>query len=249
MTRDFTERETAEGNERGERDAEADGDGTSRRALLGATAAVATTGALGSLGAAKQRESRTNDEGRPNQQSGGAARAKRAFRFGGREQGWYGRAPESIENESVAGIANPTLRLEPGAVYEVTWENLDGEPHNFAFRDADENFLPVILPEGADLGATTVGNATGTTTEGTATETTAEGTTTTGGVGLPENGIEQTEIIREQGDDQTFYFVAVEEIADYLCVIHPELMVGQVTVGGSTTQTTGTGGETTTGSE
>ncbi|UPV76676.1 hypothetical protein M0R89_18590 (plasmid) [Halorussus limi] len=218
-------------------------DGWSRRAVLGGAAAAVTASAFGSLAVrgSASRDSRTG------QQAGGPT-AKRAFRFGGREQGWYGRAPESIDREGVAGIANPTLRLEPGAVYEVTWENLDGLPHNFAFRDADENFLPVILPEGADPRGTAAGNATTTADAGTATATTG----TAGAAALPENGIEQTEIIRQQGADQTFRFVAVPQIADYLCVVHPERMVGAVRFGDETTaaggETTAGGGETTTGS-
>ncbi|WP_135854222.1 cupredoxin domain-containing protein [Halorussus salinus] len=219
-----------------------DSDGRSRRALLGGVAAALTTSAFGSLGVRG-----AGDEPRPKRQEGGV-RARRAFRFGGREQGWYGRAPESIDRESVAGVANPTLRLEPGAVYEVTWENLDGLPHNFAFRDAEGSYLPVILPEGADAEATPVENATGgnatgdagtggdaTTAEGGTTRGDTTGTATTGdsAVALPENGIEQTEIIRQQGADQTFRFVAVPEIATYLCVVHPERMVGEVVVGGS----------------
>lgn len=221
-----------------------DSDGRSRRAVLGGVAAALTASGLGSLGAYGS-EARAD---RPEGQAGGAATARRAFRFGGREQGWYGRAPESVDREGFAGIANPPLRLEPGAVYEVTWENLDGEPHNFAFRDADENFLPVVLPEDADAPATPIGNATATTGTGTATADAETGTETESGgaAALPENGIEQTEIIERQGADQTFRFVAVPEIADYLCVVHPERMVGPVTVGG---RTTATGGETTTGTE
>lgn len=260
MTRDFGEREKRrkreEAESRGGQEETEDRNGASRRALLGATAAVATTGALGafgSLGTAKQREdwtSRTQREGqtgragRIDEQAGGAAKAKRAFRFGGRVQGWYGRAPMAIN-----GYANPTLRLEPGVVYEVTWENLDGAPHNFAFRDADENFLPVILPEGADVEATSIANATGGNTtdaiDGNATttmtgETTGTRTTQSGTTQFPENGIEQTDIIREQGDDQSFYFVAVEEIAEYLCVVHPERMDGEVSFE-SAAQTTAAG--------
>lgn len=222
-------------------------DGRTRRAVLGGVASALTASAFASLGASGSGRgaSRTDRQGDPDPTG-----AKRAFRFGGREQGWYGRAPEAIDREAIAGIANPPLRLEPGAVYEVTWENLDGLPHNFAFRDADQNYLPVILPEGADAEATAVENAT----SGTATTATAGGETTESGtVSLPENGIEQTEIIRQQGADQTFRFVAVPEIADYLCVVHPERMVGPVTVGGGTTtagdEATAENDATTTGSE
>ncbi len=46
--------------------------------------------------------------------------------------GWIGVEPEEIEDEE-----NPTLELEAGQTYEVTWENPDGLPHNFAILSAD----------------------------------------------------------------------------------------------------------------
>lgn len=92
-----------------------------------------------------------------------------AFRLGGRVPGWQGRQPQEIQ-----GTENPTLSVQEGEVYELTWENLDGAPHNFAFRDDQGNNLPVILPEGATVTgtptaggqagnqtATTMGNQTG----------------------------------------------------------------------------------------
>ncbi|WP_336024681.1 PQQ-dependent sugar dehydrogenase [Halobellus salinisoli] len=45
---------------------------------------------------------------------------------------WIGRAPESI-----AGTENPTLELEAGQEYEITWENVDGQPHNIAIQDSE----------------------------------------------------------------------------------------------------------------
>lgn len=44
--------------------------------------------------------------------------------------GWEGVAPEMIEGET-----NPTLSLEAGQGYVLTWENGDGTSHNFAIRD------------------------------------------------------------------------------------------------------------------
>ncbi|GAB7020382.1 PQQ-dependent sugar dehydrogenase [Halostagnicola bangensis] len=46
--------------------------------------------------------------------------------------GWIGVEPDEIEDEE-----NPTLELEAGQTYEVTWENSDGLPHNFAILSAD----------------------------------------------------------------------------------------------------------------
>ncbi|PGF14510.1 plastocyanin [Natrinema sp. CBA1119] len=48
------------------------------------------------------------------------------IRFGGRISGWVGIAPDAIADER-----NPTLTLVQGEEYTVTWENLDGAPHNF----------------------------------------------------------------------------------------------------------------------
>ncbi|MFC7044938.1 PQQ-dependent sugar dehydrogenase [Halobacteriaceae archaeon GCM10025711] len=58
------------------------------------------------------------------------------IRLGGEIPGWVGQAPASIE-----GQTNPTLELSAGQPYRVTWENLDGAPHNFAVLDGDGNAL------------------------------------------------------------------------------------------------------------
>lgn len=56
------------------------------------------------------------------------------FEFGARVEGWEGQSPSEIEGEQ-----NPTLDLEPGTQYRVTWENLDGVDHDFTILDADGN--------------------------------------------------------------------------------------------------------------
>ncbi|WP_135805486.1 plastocyanin/azurin family copper-binding protein [Halorussus marinus] len=144
-----------------------------------------------------------------------------SYRFGGEVQAWQGRAPEAI-----ADTENPTLELEAGRVYEVTWENLDGQPHNWAFRDGDGNDLAVIYPN-VESGTAGEGTTTEAATATTAAETTTGEMTT---VEPPEDAIEQTEQISEEGATQTFHFVATEEIADYYCPVHPNTMVGEVTV-------------------
>lgn len=58
------------------------------------------------------------------------------FRLGGVTEAWQGRAPSSIEGE-----ANPTLQLQAGQDYAIVWENVDGQPHNVAILDANENEL------------------------------------------------------------------------------------------------------------
>lgn len=50
--------------------------------------------------------------------------------LGGETNGWIGESPSSIQ-----GQTNPTLTLEAGAEYTVTFENLDGLPHDFHIVD------------------------------------------------------------------------------------------------------------------
>ncbi|WP_231188827.1 PQQ-dependent sugar dehydrogenase [Haladaptatus sp. DYF46] len=69
------------------------------------------------------------------------------LRFGGRVQGWQGRAPQRIK-----GKKNPTLNLQPGKKYKVVWENLDGQPHDFAIQDSNGNTIkktPIVSQQGA----------------------------------------------------------------------------------------------------
>lgn len=54
----------------------------------------------------------------------------------GETSGWVGRAPMEIEGET-----NPTLTLEAGVDYTLTWTNTDGAPHNFAIDDGEGNDL------------------------------------------------------------------------------------------------------------
>ncbi|WP_256299723.1 PQQ-dependent sugar dehydrogenase [Haloarchaeobius salinus] len=115
------------------------------------------------------------------------------IRLGGEVEAWQGRAPESI-----SGQANPTLSLQAGQQYELTWENLDGLPHNVLIRDSDGNQLV------------------------------------------------RSELISQQGETQTVTFTASSEMSRYLCEVHPNTMVGDVSVSGQAGTTTGTETETTT---
>lgn len=87
--------------------------GTTRRAFL-------TTMAAGSLVAASGRTDAQTE----------------TFRLGGEVQAWQGQKPSSIDGKS-----NPALKLKPGQKYRVVWENLDGQPHNFALLDSSGNTL------------------------------------------------------------------------------------------------------------
>ena len=162
--------------------------------LLGAT----------SLGAAQQTTTST-------------AQPVQRYRFGGEVQAWQGRAPQSIQGQS-----NPSLQLSVGQVYEVTWENLDGQPHNFALQNEDGQNLAVIFP---NVPAGTAGQGTTTTTDGTA--------TTGGTVTPPDDAIAVTETVTEQGATQTLRFVVTPEVAQYICTIHPTTMVGDVETQGN----------------
>jgi len=52
--------------------------------------------------------------------------------LGAETSGWQGVSPDAIADET-----NPTLELEEGTTYEVTWENLDGAAHNFVIVDSE----------------------------------------------------------------------------------------------------------------
>lgn len=90
-----------------------------RRRLLGGSAALAglfaTGGCLDSI-------------------TGGGG--NESIELGGQTDGWQGQAPGDIEGET-----NPTLSLESGTTYDLTWENLDGQEHELIIEDADGNEL------------------------------------------------------------------------------------------------------------
>ncbi|AEH38830.1 PQQ-dependent sugar dehydrogenase [Halopiger xanaduensis] len=52
--------------------------------------------------------------------------------LGGETSGWTGVAPDAIADET-----NPTLELAEGTTYELTWENVDGAPHNVVIESED----------------------------------------------------------------------------------------------------------------
>ncbi|QLK26500.1 PQQ-dependent sugar dehydrogenase [Natrinema zhouii] len=85
---------------------------TSRRRVLQAAAAAGGVVGLSGIGVA-QFESQT-------------------IELGGETSGWQGVSPDPISGET-----NPTLELEEGTTYEVTWENLDGLSHNFVIESED----------------------------------------------------------------------------------------------------------------
>ncbi|GAA0474619.1 PQQ-dependent sugar dehydrogenase [Halococcus dombrowskii] len=88
---------------------------TRRRFLRASAAAGALVGAGGIAGAQSQ----------PTQ-----------IRLGGEIGGWKGRKPEPIADES-----NPTLQLDAGVDYRITWKNIDGQGHNIALLDGKGEVL------------------------------------------------------------------------------------------------------------
>jgi hypothetical protein len=65
--------------------------------------------------------------------TGGAAQA---IKLGGKIAGWQGRAPAAIQGET-----NPTLTLQSGRTYRLTWVNLDGAEHELIIEDTNGNEL------------------------------------------------------------------------------------------------------------
>ena len=49
---------------------------------------------------------------------------------------WVGAEPDPIDGEE-----NPTLVLFEGREYAISWENVDGFPHNIELRDADDEIV------------------------------------------------------------------------------------------------------------
>lgn len=200
---------------------------TSRRRFLKATAA---TGALAGLNAAVLAQG--NDE--------------EVILLGGYTPGWKGyRLPGDAE---ATASANPTLTLQEGTTYTLLWRNGDGLPHNIAIQDSGGNNLEVLEPltvqpetfqqvnqteanqsvsldvsDGNVTGVST-GNATGNTT-GNATG----GQETT----QLESLVAQTDIITQEGAVQGVRFTATPEMAQYICLVHPNSMVGTVEVEGA----------------
>ncbi len=113
----------SEGNGRSGGDGRSDSTGKrrspvrpSRRRFLQTAAATTAVAGLGGVGAAQLEESE--------------------IELDGVSDGWVGVSPEEIADET-----NPTLELEAGETYDLTWENIDGIGHNFVIIDDDGDQL------------------------------------------------------------------------------------------------------------
>lgn len=168
--------------------------------------------------------------------------------------GWRGyRLPGE---ETVAESKNPPMTLQAGATYTLIWYNLDGEPHNIAFKDSDGNNLQVLQPlsvepkifeqanqtsenesvsveiSDGNVTGVAVGNETENVTDENVTdENVTDGNMTDEETPLPEDElVDQTEIVSGTGTVQAARFTATEEMAEYICLVHPNTMVADVEI-------------------
>ena len=94
---------------------------TSRRRFL--STAVAAYGTLAAISGLTTAQAESSPK---------AIRPSQTIRLGGEISGWIGRTPAVIQAQT-----NPTLILEIGRTYRITWENTDGRQHNVALLDAE----------------------------------------------------------------------------------------------------------------
>ena len=113
----------------------------SRRTILKGAAAATLLAGTGNLAAAQDDDDDDNDNDNDNDEG--------IFVLGGHQDYWFGIAPEDIEGEE-----NPTLELDDGEDYEIVWINMDGEPHNIAIQDEDEEDLEEVDDEVDEIGET-----------------------------------------------------------------------------------------------
>jgi len=197
---------------------------TSRRRFLAATAAVGTVAGLNVAVLGQDTEE------------------SEYILLGGFTPGWLGFQTPAAEGDGTETTAaddgvpqNPTWALEPGTTYTVLWRNVDGQPHNFAIHDEDGERLQVLMPIEADVDQFEALNGTsGNETEVAANETTVAGNETAGNeTTVPEEElIDITETMSEEGAVQGVQFTATEEMARYICEVHPTTMVGDIEIVG-----------------
>lgn len=96
----------------------------------------------------------------------------------GYTEGW-----EGVEPEPIAGEQNPTVTLIEGQEYDFTWENADGQPHNIAIWDSNDEAV-----------------------------------------------VEATDLIDSEGETQTLTVEASEEMAAYVCEVHPQTMIANIQI-------------------
>ena len=197
---------------------------TSRRRFLKSTAA---TGAVAGLNVAVLAQ----DDGQ----------GEEVILLGGNTPGWIGwRLPGEME---ATGSQNPTLNLQEETTYTLMWQNVDGVGHNFAIQNSDGENMQVLQPlsveqdvyeelNGTDANESVSlevsdGNVTGVTTGNE-----SGGNATAQQTPSEDELVERTEIISEEGAVQGVRFTATSEMAQYICLVHPNTMLGDVSVEG-----------------
>jgi len=142
--------------------------------------------------------------------------------------------------EATGTTRNPTLTFQEGTTYTLVWVNGDGEPHNFAIQDDGGENLQVLRPLGIEQEVYQQLNETGANesvsldvSEGNVTGVSAGNESASNQTGGDADGelVAQTEIISEEGAVQAVQFTASAEMASYICLVHPNTMVGDVEVG------------------
>ncbi|WP_440766757.1 hypothetical protein [Natronorubrum sp. DTA7] len=125
-----------------------------RRLLLGVGGALAAVSIAGCLGVDSSDDD-GNEEPEPvvdeaefveGDTDPDAWRDVEAIRFDGYVGGWVGVEPVAIDR-----VENPTLVLEAGREYELTWENMDGVHHNIAFWDDDREVVDGYSTDGNEV--------------------------------------------------------------------------------------------------
>lgn len=195
---------------------------TSRRRFLKAAAA---TGALAGVNATVLA------------QDGGAG--DQLIVLDGLTPGWLAyRLPGGAE--ATGSTRNPTLPLQEGTTYTLVWVNGDGQPHNFAIQNSQGDNLEVLRPLGIEQEVYQQLNETGANesvsldvSDGNITGVSAGNESAGNQTGGDAGGelVAQTEIISEEGAVQAVQFTASAEMAQYICLVHPNTMVGDVEVG------------------
>ena len=108
---------------------------STRRTVLRALGVAGTAAALGGLAGAQ--ETTQGGTTRETTQAGTTTADEQTNVILGAEvEYWLGIAPDPIQGEE-----NPTLALEPGEQYLVTWINVDGERHRFQILDGNDEVL------------------------------------------------------------------------------------------------------------
>lgn len=193
---------------------------TSRRRFLEAAAA---TGALAAVNVSVLAQDGAQDE--------------EVILLGGLTAGWLSYRVPGTSGD--ATNQNPTLTLQAGTTYTLVWENVDGEPHNIAIQDQQGENLEVLEPLGIDQETYQQLNETGANesvsleiSDGNVTGVSTGNETGGNQTGGQQNGgqVAQTEIISEEGAVQAVRFTASEEMAQYICLVHPNTMLGDVQV-------------------